>query len=98
MSTQNVQVTLTPALEDAPNAINEHVDSFSVLGHGSPSGSLVNLQLARDYVQVIDIGAPVDPSNLKVIRRRVATFTMPAAAAELLAKAILDTVQTQQNN
>ncbi|MCO7546146.1 hypothetical protein [Stutzerimonas nitrititolerans] len=96
MSTQNIEVTVTPTIEDAPHAINEHVEAFSVLGFGTAGGPMVNLQMARDYLDVIDIGKALDPSNLKVIRRRVATFTMPSAAAEQLARSILDTVQNQQ--
>lgn len=96
MSAQNIEVTLTPNIEDAPNAINEHVEAFSVLGFGTPGGPLVNIQLARDYLEIINIGLPLEPTNLKVMRRRVATLTMPSAAAEQLANAILETIQNQQ--
>lgn len=96
IETKNFDITTTPETQDAPNAINETVEAFAVLGFGTPAGPTIHLQLGRDYPELLNIGAAVDPSNIKIIRRRVATLAMPAVTAEALANAILDTISNQR--
>ncbi|MGE6374277.1 hypothetical protein [Stutzerimonas stutzeri] len=96
MSEENYEVTTVPTVIDAPNAINEQVEAFSVLGFGTSAGPSVHIQLARDFPDIIDLGAQIEMSNIKIIRRRVATLAMPASVAQALAQAILETVKSQQ--
>lgn len=96
MNQDNFEVTVTPVVVDAPNAINEFVEAFSVLGFNSAAGPTVHLQFARDFPDIKDIGSQLDASNITITRRRVATLAMPAATAQALAEALLSTVKNQQ--
>lgn len=96
METTTFNMTAKPVIVDTPNAIYEHSDVFSVVGaNTAPTGMTLHIQFARDIAEAPRDSAGLSPAGVAITRRVCATISMPAHAAEALAKAILQTLKAE---